>query len=358
MLRRLDTQCLLSPADVEPSVDGMEVVGAFNPGVAEHNGDVVLLVRVAERVSEKRPGYRSSPRFVPGNGLVIDWWKDSETLVEDSRVIKLRESGNLRLTSCSHVRVFRTRYGRKLDFSADALFTPQSEFEEYGIEDPRVTKIDDVYYITYVAVSRHGACTCLASTSDFKEFRRHGIVFPSENKDVLLFPQTFDGQYVAIHRPNPRYHFSAPEMWLARSPDLVHWGQHAILHSGRRHWESGRVGGGAPPLRTKSGWLVVYHGSLQARDNRVAGDVGEYGAGAMLLDLDDPARVIGNTREPFMTPEFEFEKSGFVNNVVFPTGVVTRDDRVQIYYGAADTCVGLVEFERGGFLSNIEVRDT
>ena len=161
------------------------------------------------------------------------------------------------------------------------------------MEDPRITRLGDTFYFTYVAVSRHGACTALASTTDFKTFKRHGIIFPSENKDVLLFPETIDGDYVALHRPNPRYQFSPPEIWLARSPDLVHWGRHAVLRVGASPWETGRIGGGVPPMRVPGGWLEIYHGST-----RETGGVGRYVAGALLLDAENPAVVIGRTSEP------------------------------------------------------------
>ena len=111
------------------------------------------------------------------------------------------------------------------------VFLPDSEIEEFGIEDPRITKIDQTYWITYVAVSRHGAATALASSDDMVTFKRHGLIFCPENKDVVLFPQRIDGEFVALHRPNPNSHFSPPQIWLARSPDLMHWGKHAMLAS-------------------------------------------------------------------------------------------------------------------------------
>ena len=207
---------------------------------------------------------------------------------------------------------------------AEGVFTPELEEEEYGVEDPRITLIDGTFFFTYVSVSRHGACTALASTHDFKTFKRYGVIFPSENKDVLLFPEKISGDYVALHRPNPRYQFSPPEIWLAKSPDLIHWGRHSVLHAGQSPWETGRIGGGMPPLRTPRGWLEIYHGN--ARDP--SGGVGPYVAGALMLDADNPAIVIGGSQEPIMAPEAEFERSGFLNEVVFPTGLVEREGRL------------------------------
>src|SRR5439155_16662644 len=161
---------------------------------------------------------------------------------------------------------------------------------------------------TYVAVSRHGPATALASTTDFRTFERHGVVFCPENKDVVLFPETIGGTYAALHRPVCGTPFTRPEMWVARSPDLIHWGAHAPLAVSGGEWQSGRVGAGTPPIRVAGGWLVIYHGNRQPTD---PGEVGTYYGGALLLNPDDPARVLRRTPEPFFRPEAEFEVCGF-----------------------------------------------
>ncbi len=354
MLERIETRCLLKPTDIEPSRQDMEVVGVFNPGVAEYDGGVVMLVRVAERAKQAREGFISSPRYEPGHGMVIDWVPSAEVHFEDPRVFVNSNSGTLRLTFCSYMQIVQSADGKTFDPPYNAVLAPESEFEEYGIEDARISRIDDIYYITYVAVSRHGACTALASTVDFQRFRRHGIIFPSENKDVVLFPGKIGGQYIAIHRPNPRYHFGPPKMWLARSPDLIHWGCHSVLNLDRPPWNEIKLGGGTPPMRTEAGWLTIYHGNKQSPSERNTGRVGTYIVGAMLLDLECPERVIGFTREPIMVAEYPFEKDGFVNNVLFPTGLIARDGRFRMYYGAADSSVGLAEFSRERLLDSIE----
>jgi predicted GH43/DUF377 family glycosyl hydrolase len=184
---------------------------------------------------------------------------------------------------------------------------------------------------------------------------RHGIVFCPENKDVVLFPERIDGQYVALHRPNAATPFGAPEMWIARSADLVHWGSHAPLVGDSvawkgAAWEGDRVGGGTPPIRTDRGWLAFYHGSKRSA---TAGKVGAYSAGALLLDLNDPSRVVHRSREPIFVPETDFERNGFVPNVVFPTGIVERDDVIHVYYGAADTCTAVAEISSGDLLASL-----
>ena len=167
----------------------------------------------------------------------------------DPRVVKRKADGLVRLTFISHLRVVRCGDGRSVREITDVRFLPESDLEEFGVEDPRITALDGRYYFTYVSVSRHGAGTALASTTDFKSFDRHGMIFCPENKDVVLFPERIDGEYVALHRPNAATPFCRPEMWVARSPDLIHWGRHECLHGGGAAWETGRVGAGTPPVR-------------------------------------------------------------------------------------------------------------
>jgi predicted GH43/DUF377 family glycosyl hydrolase len=156
---------------------------------------------------------------------------------------------------------------------------------------------------------------------------------------VVLFPERIGGQFVALHRPNPAQHFSPPEIWQATSSDLIHWGGHAPLLGGTEQWDAGRVGAGAPPLRTNVGWLEIYHGN-----NRRTGEigVGMYSAGALLLDLENPSRILV-TRGEILVPETDYERKGFVPNVVFPTGVVAKGETILVYYGAADESCAVVE---------------
>jgi predicted GH43/DUF377 family glycosyl hydrolase len=215
--------------------------------------------------------------------------------------------------------------------------------EEFGVEDPRITAFGDRYYFTYVAVSRHGAATALASTTDFRRFERHGIIFCPENKDVVLFPERVGGEFVALHRPNAATPFCRPEMWVARSPDLTRWGRHECLHGGDAEWETGRVGAGTPPVRVEGGWLEIYHGNRQPTR---PGEVGRYSTGLLLLDPDNPAKILRRTAGSVFEPTADFERIGFVPEVVFPTGIVEAGDSYLVYYGAADSCTAVVEFSK------------
>lgn len=340
-VRRLSTQLLLRPEDMPPSRDDFEVVGAFNPGAVRAGDEVVLLVRVAERPRERRPGFTGLPRWDPAGGLTVDWVPDAELDPIDPRVVRRKADGLVRLTFTSHLRVVLCGDGRRVREVTGVTFRPQTEVEEFGVEDPRITPLDGRFFFSYVAVSRHGPATALASTADFRTFERHGVIFCPENKDVVLFPERIGGTLAALHRPVCGTPFTRPEMWVARSPDLIHWGAHAPLAVSGGAWQSGRVGAGAPPVRVPDGWLEIYHGN---RHSTRPGEVGAYYAGAILLDSDDPARVLRRSPEPFFVPEADFEVAGFVPNVVFPTGVVQDGESLLVYYGAADAFTAVAEF--------------
>jgi predicted GH43/DUF377 family glycosyl hydrolase len=338
---RLSTRLLLRPEDVAPSRDDFEVVGVFNPGAVRTRDEVVLLVRVAERPRERRPGFIGLPRWQAVGGLTVDWVPDGELVRVDPRVVRRKSDGLVRLTFTSHLKVVRCGDGRAVREVTGVTFCPRDEGEEFGVEDPRITPLDGRFYFTYVAVSRHGPASALASTADFRTFERHGVVFCPENKDVVLFPEKIGAAFAALHRPVCGTPFTRPEMWVAHSPDLLHWGAHAPLAVSGGAWQSGRVGAGPPPIRVSGGWLAIYHGNCHPT---APNEVGAYFAGAILLDPDDPAKVLRRTRDPFFRPEAEFEVAGFVPNVVFPTGLVQEGETFLLYYGAADAVTAVAEF--------------
>ena len=347
---RLATRILLKPGDVPASHDDFEVVGVFNPGAVRANDGVVLLVRVAERPRERRAGFTGLPRWDAADGPTVDWVPDADLDVLDPRVVRRKADGLVRLTFTSHLRVIRCGDGLSVREMTDVSFCPRGEVEEFGIEDPRITPVNDRYYFTYVAVSRHGPATALASTTDFRRFERHGVIFCPENKDVVLFSARIGGEYAALHRPVCGTPFTRPEMWFARSPDLIHWGKHAPLTLAGGEWQSGRVGAGCPPIRVPGGWLEIYHGN---RHPTRPGEIGAYYGGALLLDAANPARVLKRTAEPFLRPDAEFERVGFVAHVVFPTGAVEDGEKLLVYYGAADTVTAVAEFSLPALLDSM-----
>lgn len=348
MIPRLFSRCLLQPEDLAPSQDDLSVVGAFNQGAVATREGVILIIRVAEKPRQSATGYVGLPRWEVETGRVItDWLPREEVIFQDARVVKIKTTGLLRLTFTSHLRIIRSTDGRNLETRHTQILRPSHDYEAYGMEDPRITAINDSFYITYVAVSRHGAATALASTQNFCSFKYHGLIFCPENKDVVLFPEKIDGQHLALHRPTTAHAFFRPEIWLATSPDLLHWGKHQPLLGASGAWDRGRIGAGTPPIRTSEGWLAIYHGNDKGEGDS---GIGSYGAGLLLLDLDEPEkirRLVG----PTLVAELAYECQGFVPNVVFPTGIINQGETVLIYYGAADTSTGVVELRISDLLA-------
>ncbi len=350
IIPRLFTRCLLRPEDVPPSQDDLSVAGAFNPAVADTPDGVVLLVRVAETPKEDRPGWIGLPRWDDdANRVTIDWVREEAVIREDTRSVRFKENNVVRLTFVSHLCLVESRDGRSVDRIGAIRFFPSGPLEDFGVEDPRVSKIGDEYFITYVGVSKHGPATMLATTRDFRTFKRHGVIFCPDNKDVVFFPEKIGGRYVVLHRPSISTTLTRPEIWIGSSSDAVHWGGHAPLHRGSQSWEVGRVGGGAPPIRTSAGWLEFFHGN-----DRRPGEarVGRYSGGLLLLDADDPSRVLAVSDAVFV-PETDFELNGFVPDIVFPTGIIERGETVLVYYGAADSVTGVTEFRLSDLLAAV-----
>ncbi len=340
----------MRPADVSPLSDDLEVIGTFNPGAVKTANGFVLLVRVVVHPKYKRPAFTGLPRWDAKQRIIIDWIANDELEFVDPRVVRCKSDGCTRLTFTSYLKIVRSFDGECVADFDGLVFIPETPLEEFGVEDPRIAPLEGRFYITYVAVSRHGVATALASTTDFAAFTRHGIIFGPENKDVVLFPEQIDGEYVALHRPSGSAGFSRPGIWLAKSPDLLHWGQHQHLLSAGARWDSGRIGAGPPPLRIPEGWLVIYHGTT--RPNR-AGEMGVYSVGSILLAHEDPSRILYRSATPLLVPQTDFECNGFVPNVVFPTGIVTEGRSLLVYYGAADTVSAVVRISVDEILASL-----
>lgn len=211
--------------------------------------------------------------------------------------------------------------------------------EIWGCEDPRVTWLPEreEWAIAYTAYSMRGPLVSLATTRDFRSVVRLGPAMPPENKDAALFPRQIGGRWAMIHRPSPLR--GGAHMWMSFSPDLRHWGDHCVVLEARdgAWWDAGKIGLGPPPLETPDGWLVLYHGVHATGDGPI------YRAGLALLDLDDPSRLLRRSDTWVFGPSAPYEISGDVGRVVFPCGWVRDevDDVVRLYYGAADTVVGV-----------------
>lgn len=337
MTKRVSENPIITPEMVKPTMPNLEVIGAFNPGAAVYRDEVVLLLRVAERPVLPDPDEVGVPvlDMESGSGQlkIIRFPRHSpRTNLSDPRAVAY--NGQTYLSSISHLRLARSYDGVHFEVEPVPALFPETIYEEYGIEDCRITPIEGTYYISYTAVSRYGICVGLASTTDFRHYKRHGLILHHENKNVTLFPRKIDGQYVLLHRTASA--FNGPNMWISYSPDLLHWGDHRVLMSPRPdRWDARRLGAGAPPIETPEGWLMVYHG-VNPKDG--------YCAGVALLDLDDPSHVRHRSEEALLTPEENYEVSGFFERVVFPTGLVPiNNGSMMLYYGVADRSVAVAK---------------
>ncbi len=335
MLKRYKLNPIIKPSMLKPSLKGFNVLGVFNPGATIFSKQVILLLRVAENCLKKK-GFYTIPYydFIDGNGVprILEIPKtDPNVSPKDSRGIFY--NGKDYLSSISHIRIARSHDGINFTIDKKPFIYPCLESESFGVEDARISKIDNTYYINYTAVSGDGYVTMLAETKDFITIERKGIIFPPLNKDVVIFEEKVKGKYIALHRPD-NIGFGLPSIWYSESPDLIHWGNHkCLLRPDGSRFESQKIGGGSPPIKTKDGWLIIYHGK---------GDNSIYTLRLLLLDLENPSKIIKIGKCPVLQPAEIYEKKGFFNNVVFTNGlVVMPDNRVFIYYGVCDESVCL-----------------
>jgi predicted GH43/DUF377 family glycosyl hydrolase len=346
MIQRFDCNPLITPADVKPSSENMEVLCAFNAGATTYKGDPLLLVRVAER-PKPREGFVATAFMNEDTGVVEPLYvslDDPELDFTDPRVFTWK--GKLYLTSISHLRVATTEDGESFTIAdAPALF-PENAYEIYGVEDPRIVFIDGWYYVNYSAISLRGVCTALCRTKDFSSFERLGIMFGPDNKDIALFPEKINGRYYTFHRPSMKQ-IGTPSMWIASSDNLRDWGRHEnVIEPRPGKWDSERVGCGAQPIKTEKGWLQIYHAS----DEHV-----RYCSGAVLLDLEEPWKVIARSEEPLLFPEMPYECEGLVPNIVFHNGLVENaDGTLTLFYGGADTVTCAATVSIADILSSLE----
>ena len=327
-LRRLRANPLLTPDDAAPTRADLTVLCTLNPGAVRFGDETLLLVRVGERADDE-PGYVSYVHFDSDAGLTKIGriaTDDPDLEIRDARGYFLR--GRMLLTSMSHLRIARSTDAAHFRFDPEPAIYPSMPYEAFGCEDPRITRIDGKYHVTYTAVSDRGVTVALAVTQDFVRFEKLGVIFPPYQKDVCIFPEKVRGLYVCRHRPY-KSEFNDACIWTAYSPDLLSWGRHErTLAPEPGTWSAERVGCGAPPVRTPEGWLEIYH---------AADAGGVYHLAAMLSDLEHPERLISHSRRPVLEPEADYELKGVYGNCVFSNGLVVDDDgTMTVYYGAAD----------------------
>lgn len=278
-----------------PSQWPYKVNSVFNPGATIYDNKILLMVRV-----EDMTGHSHLCKAVSSDGYT-NWKIDKEP----------------------------TLYPKPDDF-------PE---EIYGLEDARIVKLeeDNIYSIVYTSYSENGPLVSLATTTDFETFRRYGVIMPPDDKDASLFPRKFNGRWMLVHRPSPTSYMLGSHIWISHSKDLKHWGDSSVLIAARRGswWDAYKVGLGPQPIETTEGWLMIYHGVKTT----AAGAL--YRLGLVLLDLDDPSKVIKRCNEWVFGPKELYERIGDVPDVTFPCGVIVKGDELIMYYGAADTTVAV-----------------
>jgi len=205
----------------------------------------------------------------------------------------------------------------------------------YGY-DPRVAEIEGKYYITWCN-EYHGPGIMIAETEDFATFRLIENVLPPYNRNAVLFPRRINGKFMMLHRPSDPGHTPFGDIFICSSPDLIHWGEHRWVFGPRGGWQGRKVGAGPVPIETDEGWLMLYHGVKITCSGFI------YSAGAALLDLEKPWKVIHRTRRYLLSPTTYYERVGDVPNVVFPVATLLdkASGRLAMYYGCADTCVSV-----------------
>lgn len=337
LLTRHNNEPILVPDEALP----WEKEGVFNPGVVRVGDEVVMLYRAVGETES----------YISRLGLA-----KSKNGVEFKRV------------------------------SSEPVFGPKESFDQWATEDPRVTKIDDDFYVTYVAVAERimqngkpyprttpiTTATALLKTRDFLSFENLGIISPkdSDDKDIVLFPKKINGRYCMLHRPNfwdkPWYEIlknkkkdvklpyrvetlpDNPGIWIAWSDDLKNWTNHKIVLYTSHHGDS-KIGPGLPPIETKDGWLLIYHHVITTPKK----DSFFYSVRAALFDLNDPTRLISRLPYDILSPEMPFENEQN-SSIVFPTGGFVLDDTLFVYYGASDRYIGLATGSLSLLLSELQ----
>lgn len=356
----------LSRSPLRRSLDApTHVLGAFNPGLARlPSGNLLLMVRVAEALSEPVvDGHVRAIRWRP-EGYVLDAYPLGAVEMKDPRQFSLRDSAHrlLALTSLSWLLpVELTPDGRAIvAVHYDRAIEPAASYQEYGVEDARISKVDSLWYMTTCSVSAERHCTTLHTSTDGLSYTLQGIVLDHQNKDMVLFEGKIAGMFVALTRPlgevyfaypEASVHASGPSINLAASPDALHWKpfDRPGIRPRKRSTSSMKVGGGSPPIRTERGWLLVYHG-VETRET-----VGVYRSFWALLDLEDPSRILRLEDEaplleasPALTSPIA-DKMYLPTPVVFTTGIAEARDHYIVASGEADLACRITHIPRARF---------
>jgi predicted GH43/DUF377 family glycosyl hydrolase len=305
--------------DIEPQLT--DVTSVFNPGAVKFGDKYLLVLRVQSR---SRETFMVMAESLNGVDFTVE-----------NKIVDFKGIGNV-------------------------------QEKIYHIYDARITKLENVYYIVFAMDMDNGCQLGLGKTNDFSDFEFMGIISNEDMRNGVLFPEKVNGKYLRMDRPNRSVLENGPTsgstIWLSESDDLLNWKSLKPLINGRFHYWDEFIGSGPPPVKTHEGWLHVYHG--------IAGHFGStniYQAGVILLDLNDPSKVIGRSRGNILEPRELYELVGQVPNVVFPSGMIVEQfdkdgfaipgSEVKIYYGAADTVVGLATTTIKDLIDSCDIKE-
>jgi beta-1,4-mannooligosaccharide/beta-1,4-mannosyl-N-acetylglucosamine phosphorylase len=306
-MKRHQLNPILTRTDIPPiPPELVDVTSVFNPGAIKDGDTYRLMLRVQSRSRE--------------TFLVMAESADGVNFTVENKIVDFKGIENVK----------------------DKVF---------HIYDARISRLEGRFYIMFAMDMQAGCQLGLGVTDDFKNFEFLGITSNEDIRNGVLFPEKINGKFYRMDRPNKSRHSGGPTsgstIWLSESDNLLDWVPKAPLIDGRFHYWDEYIGSGPPPIKTRKGWLHVYHG--------VAGHFGSsniYQGGVMLLDLKDPSKVLGRCRCNILEPREIWEVAGQVPNVTFPSGIIVEefdsegfaleDSEVKIYYGAADTVVGLL----------------
>lgn len=293
---------------------------------------------------ERSPGNEPLLKRYPGNPIIHRNATPTSNSIMNSSVIRVGDEYRGVFRVDDQARNMTLHSGQSRD-GIDWHISPEpirwrcgnSELSHFGYGyDPRITQLDGRYYVTWCH-GYHGPCIGMGVTEDFEDFEFLEVVLPPCNRNAVLFPRKINGEYCMLHRPSDMGHTPFGDIFLCFSKDLIYWGRHRFVMGRRGGWQSTKIGAGPVPIETPEGWVMIYHGVLTSCNGFV------YSAGAALLDLEEPWKVLYRTSRYILAPTALYECVGDTPNVVFPVAS-THDpetDELRVYYGAADTCVCL-----------------
>ncbi|MBD3252821.1 hypothetical protein GF386_03760 [Candidatus Pacearchaeota archaeon] len=375
MVRIKKEKLLIQPEHIKPSTEDFEVLGVLNPAAVRlPDNKIMLYLRVIEKLkTTEDKKYLYSPRMIGKKKFKVKIDKiDKKKVKEYTDLDMIFEDGTKRLTFISHLRraIVDESGFNLLSLEQVPGFYGIASDSELGVEDARITKINNRYIMTYVSLTRdHNIATSLAISKDCMNWERQGIIFGEQDKDVVIFPEKIKGKYVAFDRPEGNFQFTTAHIWIAYSRDLKSWGNlKSVPCIYKEKGVCPRNGAGPPPIKTKKGWLLLYHVvslsdkitrtrhlKKEPHDNIIKKIIGirktkicyektidkitTYGVGAALFDLKNPERIIAKSPSMIIKPKKSYEIGTFENKeVVFPSGLVIDKNNkdILIYSGGGD----------------------